>query len=167
MKYTSHGTVLFIERSIEQVADSFSDARLARDSQNPEILMEMAVLRSLSCRTPVDGTQTPIPKIDIFEGSASYDFPQIEDFEEEEEMAYSGTETKELKQEEEINEVKPEIKNTNEILAQRHTLPSEWVNRLFIFIFSKKKFCRNNNGYFFFFNNSPIERWQHRSRVLR
>lgn len=104
----------------EQVAESFSKAKLARDSQNPEIL---AILRSLTCKTPDNCPPTPIPKIDIFDSTASYDFPQIEDFEEDEdgEMAYSGTtETKEINQAEEIN-------NAKEISAKRHA--SERVSR--------------------------------------
>ncbi|CAD6231479.1 GSCOCG00001430001-RA-CDS [Cotesia congregata] len=54
--------------SSDDEADSdsrLSDHRpLARDSQDPEILMELAILRSLDCPTP-KGRETPIPDLEV------------------------------------------------------------------------------------------------------
>ncbi|XP_034934332.1 histone-lysine N-methyltransferase SETD1A-like [Chelonus insularis] len=62
----------------EEEADSdsrLSDHRLlACNSKNPDILMELAIQRSLNCPTP-SGRETPIPELEL--DDASVDFPQL------------------------------------------------------------------------------------------
>jgi hypothetical protein len=127
---------------LAQLGDSLPDTRrpLARDSQNPDILKELAVQRSLNCRTPVNGDRTPIPALEIFDDREQESFPQVEDYVEDDEEgrreAYFDAETKEDYRKREIkeeamNDVKPEVKSANELHIQRRTLPLEWVRLLF------------------------------------
>ena len=93
--------------------------------------MELAVQRSLNCRTPVDGSRTPIPRLEILDSRSQDDFPQIDNFEEESEDF--TTETKEHYSQVEVkdepgNDTMSDIKNANDLLHQRHSLPSEWVS---------------------------------------
>lgn len=55
-----------------------SDHRpLACNSEDPDILMELAIQRSLDCPTPT-GRETPVPDIKIKDQN-SHEFPQIDD----------------------------------------------------------------------------------------
>lgn len=55
-----------------------SDHRpLACNSEDPDILMELAIQRSLDCPTPT-GRETPVPDIKIKDQNST-EFPQIDD----------------------------------------------------------------------------------------
>lgn len=123
---------------------------LARDSKNPEVLIELAIQRSLQCRTPIDVPRTPIPKLEIYDGPGQNDFPQIDDYDDdiymEEQQSIVG-----IKEEADLKEavaalsemnprfMHPPVEELQSSMHQRQHMPSEPVSLKLNFVFFQQK----------------------------
>ena len=96
---------------------------LARDSTNPEILIELEILqRDLACRTPVERPPTPIPRRRVLVDDY---FPMTDDEDEVEE--YQETKEEDAMAQDE----KPKPKEVEMVQQQQNNLLNEWVGFIF------------------------------------